>query len=136
MFLDAVNASKITRRNAKYRVFVRKTLTAFIVNIDARLNIETKKKKKVRIRGGQITFHYVVSCIVSWPESAYERYQSGTKRDETLVLEVPPQKGGGTEENGDEGTVRLSLMNDGRLVNASKKTQTPNDSSGYTRLKP
>lgn len=98
-------------------------------------NIETKKKK-VRIRGGQITFHYVVSCIVSWPESAYERYQSGTKRDETLVLEVPPQKGRRTEENGDEGTVRLSLMNDGRLVNASKKTQTPNDSSGYTGLKP
>lgn len=94
MFLDAVNASKITRRNAKYRVFVRKILTAFIVNIDARLNIETKKKKKVRIRGGQITFHYVVSCIVSWPESAYERYQS----DETLVLEVPPQKGGGLKK--------------------------------------
>lgn len=57
-----------------------------------------EKKKKVRIRGGQITFHYVVSCIVSWPESAYERYQSGTKRDETLVLEVPPQKGGGLKK--------------------------------------
>lgn len=45
MFLDAVNAGKITRRNEKYRVFVRKILTAFIVNVDARLQHWNEEKK-------------------------------------------------------------------------------------------
>lgn len=59
--------------------------------------------------------------MVSWLESVYVN-QSDTKRDETrLVSEVPPQRRGKRRKRGDEGTVRLSLMNDGRLVERFKE---------------
>lgn len=56
MFLDAVNANKITRRKWEIpNVRERRKFWQFFINIDGRLKLHEEKKK--RIRGRQITFY-------------------------------------------------------------------------------